>query len=43
MSMAKISNAPSSELAGDMPAKVRTASGKLHLIYAYNGEHYRTA
>jgi Bifunctional DNA primase/polymerase, N-terminal len=28
--------------AGDTPAKVRTASGKLHLIYAYNGERRLT-
>ena len=30
------------ERAGDTPAKVRTASGKRHLIYAYNGERRLT-
>jgi hypothetical protein len=30
------------ERAGDTPAKVRTASGKLHLIYLYDGERRLT-
>jgi hypothetical protein len=30
------------ERAGDTPAKVRTASGKRHLIYAFNGERRLT-